>query len=55
MLAELNILLDHVSPQEHLQERCFNFLMYYSKYGDSLIQWLVEDVVLDLKHRLLYL
>jgi len=53
LLVELDVLLDHISPMEHLQERSFSFLMYYSRYGDQLIDWLIKNVEIDLKHRLI--
>lgn len=53
LLCDANILLDHISPMEHLQERCFSYLMYYSKKGDQLIDWLINDIEIDINHRLI--
>lgn len=54
VIKEVDLLLDHLSPKAQLQERCFNFLMYYCKYGDRLIDYLIEEVEIKTDHCLIY-
>lgn len=55
ILKQINDIEMQLVPEGGLQERTLSVLQYYGKAGDSFIDYLVNELPLDIKHRIIKL